>query len=97
MRMFDQPVSDYCCTACFITQCLDIAPGVHVTNFVVTAASWVDFVNITLSDGKSLSGGQGGGNGHHALAAYSPRGAMQTVLEIPLDEQILREFVDTDK
>ena len=51
------------------------------------------------ADGKrgEGDGGQGGGNGHHALAAYSPRGAMQTVLEIPLDEQILREFVDTDK
>jgi hypothetical protein len=50
-------------------------------------------------DGKrgEGDGGHGGGNGHHALAAYSPRGAVQTVLEIPLDEQILREFADTDK
>jgi hypothetical protein len=49
-------------------------------------------------DGKGGEGdgGQGGGNGHHALAAYSPRSAVQTVLEIPFDEQILREFVDTD-
>ena len=43
-------------------QCLDIGKGVHDTTFVVTGKSWIDFVNITLSDGKILKGGAGGAN-----------------------------------